>query len=112
MVVRLTSFKKNGSNSNFLNASENTYTILNAGGTLENILEFTFTITGLQDNTITSINFDSIFSSGGIFAFDLKKDDTSYSTLVKTISTTKYNIEFISNLGEEENNSFTLVFSV
>lgn len=112
MVVRLVSFKKNDSNSNFLNASENTYTILNAGETLENILEYTFYISGLRELTIDSIKFDSIFSTSGNFMFGLKKDDTTYQSLTKNINTTNYNIEFISNLGEEVNDSSTFILTI
>lgn len=112
MVVKLNSFRKNGSASSFNNASQNSYNILNCGETLDTVMEFTFTITGLKDNIITSIKFDSIFSSGGNFTFDLSKDNNNYSSVNKTINTTSFNVEFNSNLGEEENNSTTFVYQV
>ena len=84
MAVTLKSFTANSVPSSFQNTTEQYYDVLNGGNVGENVLEYTFTITGIQGHTLESISFDSLlFNANGSLkgaancTLELFKDGTS-----------------------------------
>lgn len=120
LKAQAVSFKVNDESSRFQNVINGTDDILNGGELLDNTLEYTFKVTGLQNHTISSVvvkslllNSDDTYCSSRSITIGLEDYGSIYRGTFKTSDSAKtiVSTEFTQSV-LQETNQFDIILAV